>query len=37
MKQYQKDRLIKTLVWTIILTITIILWHTILQLIFPEM
>ena len=34
MKQYQKDRLIKTLAWTAILIITITLWHKILTYLF---
>jgi hypothetical protein len=30
MKQYQKDKLLKIVVWTAILTITIIIWQQIL-------
>jgi hypothetical protein len=35
MKKNNKDRLLKIVVWTIILSITIILWQTILLRLFP--
>mgnify|MGYP003632724616 CR=1 FL=1 len=35
MKQNKEDRLLKIVAWTIILSITIILWQTILLRLFP--
>lgn len=36
MKEHEKKRLLKAVIWTIIATITVTLWWNILKLISPE-